>query len=137
MFGLKRITIARHERALVFRNRSFRTVLEPGVYWMFDPLRRDEVQVYDIGEPEFAHKRLDVLLTEQREVVERYFTVVELGEREIGVVSKQGRVTGILSPGTRQLYWRGPAEVRVERIDISETFEVAPRLARVLVRAKL
>lgn len=32
MFGLKRITIAAHERGLVFRNRSFNTVLEPGVY---------------------------------------------------------------------------------------------------------
>ena len=47
MFGLKRITVARHERALVFRNRSFKTVLEPGLYWMFDPLGRTDVQVYD------------------------------------------------------------------------------------------
>ena len=40
MFGLKRITIARHERGLVFRDRSFKTVFEPGVYWVFDPLGR-------------------------------------------------------------------------------------------------
>jgi regulator of protease activity HflC (stomatin/prohibitin superfamily) len=136
MFGLKRITIARHERGLVFRDRSFKTVFEPGVYWMFDPLGRSQVQVYDLGTTEFAHPRLDVLLKEQREVVDRYFTVVELGEREVGVVSKEGRVTGILAPGTRQLYWRGPVEVSVQRVDISENFEVEPRLARLLVRAK-
>jgi regulator of protease activity HflC (stomatin/prohibitin superfamily) len=136
MFGLKRITIARHERGLVFRNRSFEAVLEPRVYWRFDPLGFEEVTVYDVTNPEFTHPRLEVLLKEQREVVERYFTVVELGEREVGVVSKQGRITGVLAPGTRQLYWRGPVEVAVERVDISNEFEVEPRLARLLVRAK-
>ena len=136
MFGLKRVTVARHERALVFRNRSFKTVLDPGVYWMFDPLGRTEVQVHDISEPEFAHPRLSLLLKENRDVVDRYFTVVELGEREVGVVSKQGRVSGILPPGTWQLYWRGPVDVGVERIDISKHFEVEERLARLLVRAK-
>jgi regulator of protease activity HflC (stomatin/prohibitin superfamily) len=137
MFGLKRITIARHERGLVFRNRSFKTVLEPGVYWSFDPAGFEEVTVYDVTNPEFTHARLDLLLQEQREVVDRYFTVVELGEREVGVVSKQGRVTGILAPGTRQLYWRGPVEVTVERVDISNEFEIEPRLARLLARTNL
>jgi hypothetical protein len=37
MLGINRITIAQHERGLVFRNRSFKTVLEPGVYRIFDP----------------------------------------------------------------------------------------------------
>lgn len=136
MFGVKRITIARHERGLVFRNRSFERVLEPGVYWMFDPLGRKEVQVYDLSEPEFAHPRLALLLNEYREIMDTYFTVVELDEREIGVVSKQGRVTGILSPGTRQLYWRGSVAVSVQRIDISKNVEVEAQLARVLVRSK-
>ena len=136
MFGLKRISIARHERGLVFHNRSFKTVLDPGVYWMFDPLGRVDVQVYDLSEPEFAHPRLELLLKEYLEIMDTYFTVVELSEREVGVVSKRGRVAGILAPGARQVYWRGPVEVSVERIDISENFEVEPRLARVLVRAK-
>ncbi len=52
MFGLKRITIARHERGLVFRNRSFKTVLEPGVFGRSStPPGREEVQVYDITAP--------------------------------------------------------------------------------------
>jgi hypothetical protein len=136
MFGLKRVTVARHERALVFRNRSIKTVFEPGVYWMFDPLGRTDVQVYDVSEPEFAHPRLALLLKEYRDIVERHSTVVELGEREVGVVSKQGRVTGILAPGARQLYWAGPVDVSVERIDISKNFEVDDRLTRLLVRAK-
>ena len=61
MLGFKRVTIAQHERGLVFRNRSFKTILEPGVYWIFNPLKRVEVQVYDLTVTEFEHARVDFL----------------------------------------------------------------------------
>jgi regulator of protease activity HflC (stomatin/prohibitin superfamily) len=136
MFGFKRITIAQHERGLVFRNRSFKTILEPGVVLIFDPLKRTEVQVCDLTVPEFEHARVDFLVKESRALIDRYFTIVELGEREVGVVSKQGKVAGVLAPGKRQLYWRGPTEVHVERFDISTQFELPAALAKLLVRAK-
>ena len=71
MFGFKRVTIAQHERGLVFRERSFETVLEPGVHWMFDPLQRREVQRYDLTVPEFEHARVDFLVKEARAAIER------------------------------------------------------------------
>jgi hypothetical protein len=36
----------------------------------------------------------------------------------------------------RQLYWRGPIEVRVEKQDIAKVFELSKNLAKLLVRAK-
>ena len=113
MFGMKRITIAQHERGLLFRNRSFEAVLEPGVYRQFDPLGRRAVTIYDLGVPEFVHPRVDFMVKEAREIVARYFTIVELGDKEVGLVRKNGKSAGVLAPGTRQLYWRGPIEVRV------------------------
>ena len=71
-----------------------------------------------------------------RAVVDRYFQIVELTDREVGVVYKQGRVAGVLAPGRRQLYWRGPIEVRVEKYDLTEQFELPKALAAVLARAK-
>lgn len=136
MFAIKRITIAQHERGLLFRNRSFEAVLEPGVHRIFDPLKRVEVQVYDLTVPEFEHPRVDFLLEEAREIVARYFAVVQIGSSEVGVVYKSGKVSGVLAPSTRQLYWRGPIEVRIDRFDISREFELAKDLAKVLVRAK-
>jgi regulator of protease activity HflC (stomatin/prohibitin superfamily) len=136
MLGVKRITIAQHERGLVFRNRSFKTVLEPGVYRMFDPANRTEVQVYDLTVPEFEHARVDFLVKEARATIEKYFTIVELCDREVGLVFKNGKISGVLAPGKRQLYWRGPVEVRVEKQDIGKEFEVAKNLAKILVRAK-
>ena len=136
MFAIKRITIAQHERGLLFRNRSFEAVLEPGVHRIFDPLERTEVQVYDLTVPEFEHPRVDFLLEEAREMVEKYFTVVQIGSSEVGAVYKSGKVSGVLAPSTRQLYWRGAIEVRVNRYDISRDFELPKDLAKVLVRAK-
>jgi len=136
MLGVKRITIAQHERGLVFRNRSFKTVLEPGVYRIFDPADRTQVQVCDLTVPEFEHARVDFLVKEARATMEKYFTIVELCDREVGLVFKNGKISGVLAPGKRQLYWRGPIEVRVEKQDIGKDFEIAKDLAKILVRAK-
>jgi hypothetical protein len=82
MMGLKRITIAQYERGLLFRNRSFEAVMEPGVHWMFDPLNRTEIKVYDVAVTEFEYPRVDVLITEARALIERHLMIVELGDRE-------------------------------------------------------
>jgi regulator of protease activity HflC (stomatin/prohibitin superfamily) len=137
MLGIERIAIAQHERGLLFRNRSFKTVLEPGVYRIFDPLKLNQIQVYDLTVPEFEHARVDFLVKEARAIMERHFTIVELGDREVGLVFKNGKLAGVLAPGKRQLYWRGAIDVRVETQDISQQFEVPKALAKILVRAKL
>lgn len=136
MLGIKRITIAQHERGLLFRHRSFKAVLEPGVHWSFDPLKRTEVQVCDLTVPEFEHPRVDFLVKEARETIAKHFTIVELSDREVGLVYKNDKVAGVLQPGKRQLYWRGPIEVRVERQDITQEYELSKALAKLLVRAK-
>jgi regulator of protease activity HflC (stomatin/prohibitin superfamily) len=133
---IRRINIAQHERGLQFRDRSFERVLEPGVHWRFDPLGRTEVQVYDLTVPEFEHPRADFLVKQARERIERYLEIVEIGDREVGVVRKQGRIAGILAPGRRQLYWKGPIEVSVERYDLNASLELPKDLANLLVRAK-
>jgi regulator of protease activity HflC (stomatin/prohibitin superfamily) len=136
MLGMKRVTIAQHERGLKFHNRSFKAILAPGVYRIFDPFKRTDVQIYDLTVPEFEHARVDFLVKDARATMEHYFTIVELGDRQVGVVYKNGRVAGLLAPGKRQLYWRGPIEVAVEKYDIAKEFELPKELAKVVVRAK-
>ena len=124
MFAIKRVTIAQHERGLMFRNRSFKAVLEPGVYRIFDPLKRTEVQVYDLTVAEFEHARVDFLVKEARATMEKHFTIVELGDSRGRCGVQERRVAGVIAPGKRQLYWRGPVEVRVDKYDISKEFEL-------------
>jgi regulator of protease activity HflC (stomatin/prohibitin superfamily) len=135
MLGMKRITIAQYERGLKFRNRSFEAVLEPGVHWLFDPFNRTEVKVYDIAVPEFEHPRVDVLIADARALIERHVIIVELGDREVGLVYKNERLVSVLPPGKRQLYWRGPVSVRVDVKDISRDFALDADTARILARA--
>jgi regulator of protease activity HflC (stomatin/prohibitin superfamily) len=133
---LKRLVIAQHERALLLEDRDVIAVLEPGVHWLADPLGRKDVLMYDIARPEFAFERIEVLLKAQPELVARHFTVVELGDREIGVVYKDGKLAAVLPAATRALYWKGPIEVRVEVIDIEASLQVPAALADVLVRGR-
>ncbi len=73
---------------------------------------------------------MDFLLKEARATVEKYFSVVELGDREVGLVLKNGKIAGVLAPGTRQLYWRGPIDVSVEVHDIGDGVRASPKLAK-------
>ena len=135
MLGMKRITIAQYERGLLFRDRSFETVMEPGVHWLFDPLNRIEIKVYDVTVAEFEHPRIDVLITGARALIEQHLMIVELGDREVGLVYKNGRLESVLPPGKRQLYWRGPIAVRVDVKDISREFALDADTARILSRS--
>ena len=57
-------------------------------------------------------------------------------ESEAGLVYKNGRLAGVLTPGKRQLYWKGPIEMKVEKIDISQEPALPARVAKLLARAK-
>lgn len=136
MFGIKRYVIAKQERGLYLKDRSIENILEPGVYWIFDLLGRVKVDVYDITEPAFTHYFEDVLIKDQAALREKYFQLVELGEFEVGLVYKNGKLASVLAPATRQLYWKGPVDVRVEVQDIATDFEVPRALVRLVAYAR-
>src|SRR6185436_14201582 len=134
MLMLKRVKVALYERALVYRDRNLERVLAPGKYWLVG--RGLDVQVYDVSAPELELPRADVLVAEARATLEPYVQIVELGDREVGLVYKNERLAGVLAPGSRQLYWRGPVKVRVEVRDISNECSLDAPTARVLAGAK-
>jgi regulator of protease activity HflC (stomatin/prohibitin superfamily) len=136
MWGIKRITVAQHERGLAFQNRSLAAILKPGVHWQFDPFKRGEVVIYDVTVAEFEHPRVDVLVKDARELIEPDLMVVELGDRQVGLVYKNDRLVSVLAPGKRQLYWKGPIAVRVDVRDISQEFVLSSDLARVLMKVR-
>jgi regulator of protease activity HflC (stomatin/prohibitin superfamily) len=62
--------------------------------------------------------------------------VIELTDREVGLVYKHGRLEGVLPAGKRQLYWRGPIDVRVERVDVSADLRIPAETVRLFARAR-
>jgi len=128
-----RITVPRQQRALLWRNRRFVGVIEPGVRWLLAPFHRIEMQLYDPGVTEFEHERVGFLVKQARTTMERHFHIVELKQCEAALIYKDGKLAGVLAPGALQLYWKGPVEVRVEKIDISQGLQMPPA-AQWLVR---
>ncbi|HET9473020.1 MAG TPA: slipin family protein [Steroidobacteraceae bacterium] len=128
----KRVKVAQYERALVYRDRNLEAVLTPGKYWL--ARRKLEVATYDVSVPELVMPRAEVLIAEARALLEPAVQIVELGDREVGLVYKNGRLSGVLAPGSRQLYWRGPVDVRVDVRDLSREFVLDTDTARVLKR---
>src|SRR5215471_14555891 len=121
---IKRVAVAQHERALVWKNKTFAGVLEPGKHWLIAPMSDVLAQLCDLTVPEFEHARVDFMLKEARETMEKYFDIVELTESQAGLVYKNGKLAGVLAPGKRQLYWKGPIEVNVEKIDLTANLEL-------------
>ena len=136
MFGIKRQVIAKHERGLYLRDRTIAKILQPGIYWTFDPLGRVEIEVFDITQPAFEHRYEELLIKEQPELWQAHFQLVELGEQQVGLVYKNGKLASVLPPASRQLYWKGPVEVRVAVQDIASDFEVPRELVRLIAHAR-
>lgn len=136
MFGLKRIKIADNEKALLFKNNSFIKVLEPGRHLFFDFLGNLTAQVYDVTNPKFEH-RLGKFLTQIYPVLtEKYVDVYETNDHEAGMVFIDEKFSHVLAPASYTAFWKGPAKVKVDIIDINENFEVAQDMLPVVSHAK-
>ena len=131
MLVFKRIVIAQHERGLVIKDRSLTSVLEPGVYRMFDPFRRTRVEIHDLGQAEFSHAQAEAFAKTVPALMERHFQDVRLSDVEAGLVFENDVLIDVLPPATRRFYWKDAADIRVEVLNTTEQLEVP---AHVLVR---
>ena len=133
MLVYRKFLVRKHERALLYKNGDFVRFLQPGTHYVFDPLVRVTVERFNIAEPLFAHRLVDLLVKEYAEDVARLFTVVDTGANEVAVIYENGRFAGVIGPERRVLYWKGIVDVTAEMVDIDVHFEVAPRIAKALV----
>lgn len=129
MFWTKRVVIGDGERGLVFRNRQLEGVLTPGVHTYFDPMGRISVVVHAIEQPEYRGNDKDALIAALGDKLGETFVLADIGSDEIGLVSKNGRLTDVLPPGTRALFWRGLVEVAIERLSLDAGLEVPRAVA--------
>jgi len=94
---IKRITVAQHERALVWKNKTFAGVLEPGKHWLIAPMSDVQAQLYDLTVPEFEHTRVDFLIKEARATINRLenqgvtVDVHAIGKKGLGYFRYVGR----------------------------------------------
>ncbi len=137
MFAYKRVVIGDHERGLHMKNKRFQGILGPGVHRYWDWLNRQKVEVFDTTEAEFTHPQRDALFKAHEAVMTEQLQKIELSAHQVGLVYKNGRLSGVLPPESRVAYWLEPVEVRVEILDIAEDYRLPQKLAMQLVHGSI
>lgn len=130
MFWTKRVVIGDGERGLVYRNRRFERVLGAGVYRWFDPMGRIEVRVHDVASPEYAGSDVDALVARLGTQPGDTFVLADIGEDEVGIVLRDGKLEQVLAPGSRKLFWTALARIELRRIALDGSLEVEAAVAR-------
>lgn len=132
---LRKFFVKKDERALLFRKGDFVELLAPGEHYRFDPFGRLNTERFTLTQTRFEHRLASYLVQAEPELVAQYFHVVELGPTEIALRYENGVLVELIAPNTRALYWKAFIDIRVERIDIAEQFDLAPSVARLLAHA--
>lgn len=126
-----RITVGDRERALVIRSGRFLKILEPGTHILFSLPFTVDVERHTLADRKLKSTWAEFLVKERRELAERYFVIVETGDREVAVVYADGKFLEILGPGSRALYWKSAASIGVRVIDVF----VEPEVPREVLRS--
>jgi regulator of protease activity HflC (stomatin/prohibitin superfamily) len=114
MMLFKRIRIRSYEVGLYFRDREFRGLLGEGRHWLFDPLRKVQVEVVSLRDPWLVHEKLDMIV--RSGALQDRAVVLDLKDHERGLVWVDGRFNRVLGSGLYAL-WKTVRDVRVEVLD--------------------
>ena len=116
--------IARNQRGLWLRRGDLVRVLRPGSHWnpawIVSALwlgDHETVELHDINEGRFQHKRLETLVREPS--LRSELIVIELADEQRALVWRDGRLFDILGPGLAA-YWREAGAWNVETFDVAE-----------------
>ena len=80
--------------------------------------------------------RAEFLAKAKIAILEPYFDIVEMADTEVGLVYKDGKLSAVLAPGERKLYWRGLTKVKVERLDIAVEYRVPDTVMKRVTRPR-
>src|SRR5207247_9747359 len=95
-----------------------RDILAAGEYWIFTLGQNIELERANVKGLVFASEWADYMVKEKPELVSRYFTVVDTNDSQVAVVFVDGKLTRVIGPGKRVLFWRGVGELAFELIDV-------------------
>jgi regulator of protease activity HflC (stomatin/prohibitin superfamily) len=131
---LTKTVISPQERGLRFVNGALTDILQPGVYWGSGILGQGTIEVRSITDPAFDCDYVDILLDSAPASVTDHFVIANISDDEVGLVYYNGRLSRVLPPGTRQLFWREPQAVVVNVINYREQPRVPEAVAGLLSR---
>lgn len=129
-----RTVIAPTERGVMIKDKAIVDILAPGVYWQVQAAGLREINVVSIADAHCQSPLIASLAKTNPELANRYFTVVDLTDAEVGIVYQDNKLVDILAPASTALYWKGLVETRVDRISLDDVREVDKSVAAVVGR---
>lgn len=115
MIFFRRFRIRTWEMGLLFRDGEFQRLLPAGTHWLFDPLRRLQVDIVSQREPWLTHEKLDLII--RSGALAGQVAVLDLQDTQRALVWIDNRFSHLLPPG-QYAYWTGMRQVRVEIVDV-------------------
>jgi regulator of protease activity HflC (stomatin/prohibitin superfamily) len=132
IFMLRRVLVGDNERVFVIRKGRFEDILAPGDYWVVG--FGVTFERHDVKELVLFSEWTDFLAKQRWELVSRYFTVVETTDSQVAVVYFDDKVSRIVGPAKRVLFWRGSVEVTYDLINAQENTQVPALLLPAIIR---
>lgn len=128
------IQIQANERALMFQAGKLIKLLTAGKYSFFDPQKEILIEKHSLETPYFESKYIKTLLKEYPQIVEQYFTVVDIQDGEVAIVYINGKILTMLSPGQTKLFWKELEDITVEKINLATDYEISSQKLDLLSR---
>jgi len=130
----KTVQLADSQRALLFRNQRLVGVLGPGRTRIQTLSGKVSVDTYDVTDMVFDHPRAKYLLQDNPGLLGKYIQSFELSDQAVGLLYRDKHLVDVLPPGTFLPVWKGYEDVRVDVVDISDSFAVDQKLLGLLGR---
>lgn len=130
----KTIDVADNQRVLVYRRNRFENVLEPGRHRVSTVGGPVVIKTYDISDIAFSEKNAKLLLRNYAEKLDAYLQSFELSDTEVGLLYRDKHLADVLAPGAQLFVWKGGDEVRVDKVDIADSYQIDDHLVSLLGR---
>ena len=120
--------IADYELGLMYRDRAFRKVLEPGVHRFAPGQGKLELRRLDLRQMPVKDFALAALVLTHRALVEEHFVVVDMGDIQVAAVFADGKLVDMVGPGGVAFYGKRLRKMTVEVYDVAAEIAVPEAL---------
>ena len=120
--------IADYELGLMYRDRAFRQVLEPGAHRLVVGRGKIELRRLDLRQLPVRDVALAALVLTHRALVEELFVVVDMGDTEVAAVFADGKLVDLVGPGGVAFYAKRLRKITVEVFDVAAEIAVPEAL---------
>lgn len=107
-----------NERALVWVDGRFETVLVKGIHALWTAFRDVRIERIDVAEAKFEHEDLHVIL--KTGVVHNVLNKFMVEAGHVGLYFRDGRFHSVLKPGVHA-FWKDAGKISLHPIDLRET----------------